>query len=281
MFRSLQEAFSLLIRVPLVWTTGIVAGAAFGIDLLLEFSGETFFSGKVLLLGLLLLPFFIAGSLGAMRREDGSPAVFLEEGKKGYFRVLLPAIVLVFAAAVTVFLIAIPVSLLTGSAATGAILSAVMGVALAFVFFSYFYDVAAVTEELGVFASLQRSAALVLTDLWNVLLFYVGNVLAFLALGFAALLFLTTMLYDKLAPIVESGETFPFDAANATAVQAEFTAMLGPDGVWATAIVYAVFIAVFVSFALAFKAAFYARHIREAEEPVVGEYDEKGRWYKY
>lgn len=281
MFRSLQEAFSLLIRVPLVWTTGIIAGAAFGIDLLLEFSGETFFSGKVLLIGLLILPFFIAGSLGAMHREDRSPTAFLEEGKKGYFKVLLPALLLVFAAAVTVFLIAIPVSLLTGSAATGAILSAVMGVILAFVFFSYFYDVAAVTEDLGVFASLQRSATLVLTDLWNVFLFYVGNVVAFLALGFTALLFLTTMFYDKLAPIVESGENFAFDAANATAVQAEFTTMLGPDGVWATAVVYAVFIAVFVSFALAFKAAFYARHSGGTTKPLGGEYDEKGRWYKY
>lgn len=281
MFGSLQEAFSLLIRVPLVWTTGIIMGAAFGLDLMLEFAGETFFAGKVLLFGLLVLPFFVAGALGAMHRQDGSLAAFLEEGKKGYFRVLLPAIVLVLAAAVTLFLLAVPVAVLTGSEAVGAISSAVLGVVLSFAFFSYFYDTAAVTEELGVFASLQRSAALVLTDLWNVLLFYAANIAAFFALGFAALFLLTALLYDKLAPVVESGKTLAFDAANATAAQAEFAALLGPDGIWMTALVYALFIAVFVPFALAFKAAFYARHIREAEEPVVGEYDEKGRWYRY
>lgn len=281
MFGSLQEAFGLLIRVPLVWTTGIILGAAFGLDLMLELSGETFFAGKVLLFGLLVLPFFVAGSLGAMHRQDGSLAAFLEEGKKGYFRVLLPAIVLVLAVAVTLLLLAIPVAVLTGSGAVGAIGSAVLGVVLSFAFFSYFYDAAAVTEELGVFASLQRSAALVLTDLWNVLLFYAANIAAFIGLGFAAIFLLTALLYDKLAPVVESGETFAFDAANATAAQAEFAAILGSDGIWATALVYALFIAVFVPFALAFKAAFYARHIREAEEQVVGEYDEKGRWYRY
>ncbi|WP_067052262.1 DUF7847 domain-containing protein [Methanofollis ethanolicus] len=282
MFGSLQEAFSLLIRVPLVWTTGIIMGAAFGIDLVLEFSGETFFAGKVLLFGLLVLPFFVAGALGAMHRKDGSLAAFLEEGKKGYFRVLLPAIVLAFAAAVTLLLLAAPVALFTGESAGGAITSAVMGVVLSFAFFAYFYDAAAVTEELGIFASIQRSAALVFTDLWNVLLFYAANIAAFIGMGFAALFLLTALLYDKLAPIVESGETFAFDAVNATATQAEFAAILGPDGIWATALVYALFIAVFVPFALAFKAAFYARHIREAEEEkVVGEYDEKGRWYRY
>lgn len=281
MFGSLQEAFGLLIRVPLVWTTGIILGAAFGLDLMLELSGETFFAGKVLLFGLLVLPFFVAGSLGAMHRQDGSLAAFLEEGKKGYFRVLLPAIVLVLAVAVTLLLLAIPVAVLTGSGAVGAIGSAVLGVVLSFAFFAYFYDAAAVTEELGVFASLQRSAALVLTDLWNVLLFYAANIAAFIGLGFAAIFLLTALLYDKLAPVVESGETFAFDAANATAAQAEFAAILGSDGIWATALVYALFIAVFVPFALAFKAAFYARHIREAEEQVVGEYDEKGRWYRY
>ncbi|WP_298669510.1 hypothetical protein [uncultured Methanofollis sp.] len=281
MFGSLQEAFNLLTRIPLVWTTGIIMGAALGLDFMLELSGEMFFAGKILLFGLLVLPFFVAGSLGAMHRQDGSLAAFLEEGKKGYFRVLLPAIVLIFAAAVTLILLAIPVAVLTGSGAVGAVGSAVLGVALSFAFFAYFYDAAAVTEELGVFASLQRSAALVLTDLWNVLLFYAANIAAFIGLGFAALILLTAFLYDKLAPIVESGETLAFDAANATAAQAEFAAILGPDGIWAIALVYALFVAVFVPFALAFKAAFYARHIREAEEEVVGEYDEKGRWYRY
>ncbi|QSZ67908.1 hypothetical protein RJ40_10585 [Methanofollis aquaemaris] len=281
---SLQDTFGLLTKYPAFWAAGIVAGAALGIDLFLEFSGEVFFAGKILLLGLLLVPFFAAGAYGTAHREDRSMAVFLEEGKKGYFRVLLPGIVLFLATVVTVFLLAIPITLVLGENAIAMAGSAVFGVILSFAFFAYFYDVAAVTEELGVFVSLQRSAAVVLTRLWQVLLFYLVNLFALFILGFGVLIVWSMLVYEKLAPLVESGETFAFDAANATATQAQFITLLGPDGAMITAITYAVFIVLVLPFTLAFKAAFYARHADgTVEEPIVevGEYDEKGRWYKY
>lgn len=283
---SLKDAVGLLKKYPAFWVAGIVAGVALCIDLYLQFTGEVFFASKILLLGLLIVPFFAAGAYGGAHREDQSMAVFLEEGKKGYFRILLPAIVLLLAAVVTLILLAIPITLILGEGAIATAGSAIFGVILSFAFFAYFYDVAAVTEELGVFASLQRSGAVVLTRLWKVLLFYVTNLIALFVLGFGVLTAWSMLMYDKLAPLIESGETFAFDTANATAAQAQFTALLGPDGAMITAITYAAIVALFVPFALAFKAAFYARQgngieVGGVEAPIQGEYDEKGRWYKY
>ncbi|MBP2144623.1 hypothetical protein J2129_000077 [Methanofollis sp. W23] len=281
---SLRDAAALLKTYPAFWAAGLVAGAALGIDLYLEFTGEVFFASKILLLGLLLVPFFAAGAYGGAQREDRSMGVFLEEGKKGYFRILLPAIVLLLATVVTLILLAIPITLILGESAIAAAGSAVFGVILSFAFFAYFYDVAAVTEGLGVFASLQRSAAVVLTRLWQVLLFYVTTLAVLFVLGFGVLTAWSMLMYEKLAPLIEGGETFVFDAANATAAQAQFTALLGPDGAMITAITYAAIVVLFVPFALAFKTAFYARQgdeIEGAEAPMQGEYDEKGRWYKY
>lgn len=279
---SFRKALGLLVKIPMIWTVGLVMGAAAGLDIYLELSGETFFAGKVLLFGLLLIPFFVAGSLGAIKRNDGSLAVFLEEGKRHYFRLLLPAVVLLFAAVVTILLVAVPLSIILGENAVEAAGSTALGVILSFALFAYFYDVAAVRDELGVFASLQRSAAFVLTAFTRTVLFYAANLIALFIVGIGAVFLWTALLYDRLAPLAESGELALMETANATAVQAQFAALLGPEGVWATALVYAVVIALFVPFAIAFKAAFYeSRGAVEAAASQVGEYDEKGRWYRY
>ncbi|MDK2975423.1 MAG: hypothetical protein PWP08_1794 [Methanofollis sp.] len=280
---SLRKALGLLVRMPLIWTAGIVAGIVSGLGIYLGLSGDTFFAGKILLIGVLILPFFVAGSLGAIKRNDGTPAVFLEEGKKHYFRVLLPAVVVLFAVVVTTFLVAVPLSFMAGSNAVEAAGSAALGVLLSFALFAYFYDTAAVGEGLGVFASIQRSAAFVLTRFTKAVLFYVANLAVLLLIGFGALFFWTALLYDRLAPLAGSGEPIVFDTINATAAQLQFAALLGPDGIWVTALVYAVAIALFVPFALAFKATFYEKgpDAAAAAAPQVGEYDEKGRWYRY
>lgn len=279
---SFRKALGLLVKIPMIWTVGLVMGAAAGLDIYLELSGETFFAGKVLLFGLLLIPFFVAGSLGAIKRNDGSLAVFLEEGKRHYFRLLLPAVVLLFAAVVTILLVAVPLSIILGENAVEAAGSTALGVILSFALFAYFYDVAAVRDELGVFASLQRSAAFVLTAFTRTVLFYAANLIALFIVGIGAVFLWTALLYDRLAPLAESGELALMETANATAVQAQFAAILGPEGIWATALVYAVVIALLAPFALAFKAAFYGEgSAADAAAPMVGEYDEKGRWYRY
>ncbi|TAJ44235.1 DUF7847 domain-containing protein [Methanofollis fontis] len=278
---SLREALSLLIRMPIIWLSGIVAGAAVGIDLYLELSGEAFFGGKILLLGLLALPFCMAGSIGAINRAEGSLEVFLEEGRKGYFRVLLPALVLLFAVIVTIFLLAVPLSIILGGNAIEAAASTALGVIFTFALFAYFTDTTAVTGGHGVFASIQQSTVFVLSHLSSTILFYLANLAALCALGFGGVFVWTVLLYDRLAPLAESGDLVIVNTTSAAAAQAEFAAILGPEGIWASALVYALIIAVFVPFALAFKTVFYLRHAGEMEAPVQGEYDEKGRWYKY
>jgi hypothetical protein len=63
--------------------------------------------------------------------------------------------------------------------------------------------------------------------------------------------------------------------------------MIGPDGIWITAAVIFLALLFIVPLLLAYKACFYRSIAGVAgvapgvEKPLTGEYDSKGRWYKY
>jgi len=61
--------------------------------------------------------------------------------------------------------------------------------------------------------------------------------------------------------------------------------MLGPSGIGITALVLFVWVTLAGNLVLAFKASFYRElrgRVPQGETvPLQGEYDEKGRWYKY
>jgi hypothetical protein len=60
--------------------------------------------------------------------------------------------------------------------------------------------------------------------------------------------------------------------------------MIGPDGMWVTAAVIFLGVVFLVPLLLAFKACFYRNMIGSPTatvQQVTGEFDSKGRWYKY
>jgi hypothetical protein len=74
---------------------------------------------------------------------------------------------------------------------------------------------------------------------------------------------------------------------NATEIQVVtpeyFTSLLGADGIIITSVIFAVGALVIVTVLYTYKACFY-KVLSETKTPVTavqGEYDEKGRWYKY
>jgi hypothetical protein len=86
-------------------------------------------------------------------------------------------------------------------------------------------------------------------------------------------------LYDRIAPI--SGLT-PEEMQSFTPEQ--FNLLLGQDGIMITALIFFAGIAIVFSVLYAFKAFFYRDYAGEEQpEPDLqqGEYDSKGRWYKY
>jgi len=271
---SVTGAVALLRQHAVLWSVGLVMGALAVLDLVIPVYGGAFYTEPLAILQALVIPFLAGGVYGMVKGEAFSVGEFVQSGKTYYFRILLPALVIFFGVILTVFLLAIPLALL-GAGAAANMAPLLFGVLLSIAFFTFFYDTVAVFEEAGVFESIRRSIEFVMNNLGSVLVFYLTNIAVFAVLGFLALFAWTALLVDKLEPLVS------MSPEELQAVMPEdILALIGTEGVWITAAVYAVVIVLFSAFMYAYKASFFRNHAGNA--PVVqGEYDEKGRWYKY
>ncbi len=272
--KSVTGAASLLRRYPVLWSVGLVMGALAVLDLIVPVYGGAFYTEPLALLQALVMPFLAGGVYGTVRAETFSAGEFLRSGKAYYFRILLPALVLLFGVILTVFLLAIPLAFLGAGAAAG-MTPLLFGVLVSIAFFTFFYDTVAVFEETNVFESIRRSIEFVMNNLGSVLVFYLVNIVVLASLGFAGLLAWTAVFADRLEPL-----TRMTSAELQTVMPEDILALIGTEGIWISAVVYAVVIVLFSAFLYAYKASFFKNH---AGAPRVeqGEYDEKGRWYKY
>jgi hypothetical protein len=130
-----------------------------------------------------------------------------------------------------------------------------------------------------VFESIRRSIQLVMTHINDVIAFLF--VCAGISIGiiFMLMIIWEAFLYDKLEPITRYNET-----QLQTFTPDQLSAMIGPGGMWITAII--LFIGVFLLLPLlyTYKACFFRKLARGAviiQQPTTGDYDSKGRWYKY
>ncbi len=277
---SLREAFGLIIRHPVLWLPGIVIAAAAAADLNIEYYyGGSFLAGKLWILEIILLPFFVAGLLAAVKSNDMTARGFFTNGAHNYFRVLLPGIVILFAALITAILLILPLSLVgTPGSAIGLYAGIFAGVAVPFIFLMYFFDAVAVFENQKVFESIRHSIELTMNHTGLVIKFFLVNI-AILLLGFFAILLVWTMMFfDKLSPLT---------TMNSTEMQAVtpdyFTALLGTEGILMTSVIFAVGTLILVTILYTYKACFF-KVLSGTSTPattIQGEYDEKGRWYKY
>lgn len=273
-FKSLSGAAGLLRRHPVLWSVGIVMGVLAVIDLVIPLYGGTFYAEPLALLQFLVMPFLAGGVYGTIRANSFSAGEFLQSGKTYYFRILLPALLIFFVVILTAFLLAMPLTLLGAGAASGT-MPLLLGVLVSIVFFTFFYDTVAVFEETNVFESIRRSVEFVMNNLGSVLVFYLVNIVVLVGIGFAALVAIAALLVDRLEPLTR------LDPAELQAVTPQdLLGLIGTEGIWTIAAVYAVVIVLLAAFIYAYKASFFRDHA--ASVPIQqGEYDEKGRWYKY
>lgn len=275
--KSVTDAAGLLRRHPILWLIGLVMGVLAVLDLVVPLEVGTFYAQPLLLLQVLVMPFVAGGVYGVIKEKNFSGSEFVRSGKHCYFRILLPSFVIYFAIMLTVFLLAIPLALIGGGIAAN-MAALILGVALSIAFFTFFYDTAAVFEGTNVFESIRRSVEFVMNNLWGVLAFYLINILVLVVLGFLALFAWSALLVDKLEPLVSMSP-----AELQTLMPEDLLALIGTEGVWITAIVYAVVIFILSAFHYTYKASFFSNRASGAArlEELQGEYDEKGRWYKY
>jgi hypothetical protein len=276
---DLKEALGLLGRSPALWIPGIVAGAFAALIWMLAMTTGMFFAGRLLVIALLILVLFITGLLASIKAGAYGPADLMRSGLKYYFRVLLPLLVIIFSILLIFFLLMATLSLVGMSSEPALLGGTIFGIMIPVIFFTFFFDTAAVFEDRAVFGSIQRSIQLVTSHFGDVIVYFVMSALVMFCILFPLMMIWEAFLFDKLEPLTRYTE-----AQIQAITPDQMMALLGGDSVGITAAVLFIAGLLLVPVLSSYKACIFKRLARVTipiEQQVTGEYDSKGRWYKY
>jgi hypothetical protein len=278
---ELKEAFTLLRQLPVLWLPGIVGGLlAAALWVTLNLYG-TFFAGRLMVISGLVLFIFTTGMLTITRNEDGGILALLKGGIRYYFRVLLPLIIIASGIILIFMLLSVTFSLF-GITDMGIVTALAFGFMTPTIILTFFFDTAAVFEDRRIFDSIRRSIRLVFAHVNEVIAFLFIYVVIIAGIFFMSILvwsfILSIFLYDKLEPL----------SLNETQLQTftpdQFIALIGPEGMWITALVLFIGIFLLLPILYCYKACFFKKLAGRTviiQQPTTGEYDSIGRWYKY
>jgi hypothetical protein len=273
---SLREAFARMVDTPVLWISGLFMGALLALDLFLQVGGNTVLGARIGFLGLCAIPFFLGGSYGAIRGEDRGIHGYVSAGVRYYFRILLAGAVILAAAFLTVFLVMIPFTILGGPLQASTALS-FLGVGIPFAFFMFFFDTAVVFEDRKVLDSIRRSVEFVMGNPKRAVAFYLVNLAIAMLILFVSVVVWSFTIDNRLQPFMEVNQTV---FQNMTAEQV--MNLIGVSGLWAGAVIGFFAVMIGGTILLSFKACFFRRTApSSAAQPQQGEFDEKGRWYRY
>jgi hypothetical protein len=272
---SLREALNRMADTPAVWIAGLYLGALFALDLLLPISGNTVMGARIGFLGLCALPFFLGGTYGVIKGEGTDLRGYIGAGGRNFFRILLAGTLIIAAAFLTVLLVLVPFTLLGGSPVMY-LPAAIFGVAIPFAFFTFFFDTAAVFEDRKVLDSIRRSVEFVTGRPGRAMVFYLVNLGIGILIFLPASLIWSVIIADRIQPFIGANQTL---LLNMTATQ--LVSLIGVPGLGAGAAIGFLAVTLGATLLISFKACFYRRAaVAAPAAPAVGEYDEKGRWYR-
>jgi hypothetical protein len=268
--------------MPHVWISGIFSALAILLTYYLAFTVSEVAGLAVMVIFFFAFPYILAGTYGVLIDNNKKKGAFKIYARYGFRRCLFPNILLVL---LTWFLMNLATSLLLifGVSPEMALYVSLF-VVIPLVFFCYFADITAIRHNLTMGQAVKDSAKRVSAGSFSITAFYLMNI----ALLFFASFFMSFVMsfvgFEALMPLTELTEE-----AVASMPLEELTALvLTPEVIFATVISLAVTALVFVPFFVSFKTYFFKRMLtvyngsayhRPAEEE--GEYDEKGRWFKY
>jgi len=276
---ELREAVALLVRMPLLWIPGIVGGAFAAVIWLTLFISGAFFTSRLLIIFPLVLLFFTTGMLSVIRNNEATGRALVSGGLNFYFRVLLPQLVIGFIVLIVFLLCTMAFALLGQASDIGLLAALTFGIMIPTLMLTFFFDTAAVFEERRVFASIQRSVLLVSEHVMEVLSFFIMSALLCAGVMFGLMIIWETVLFDKLKPIMDFT-----DAQREAFTPDQLIAMIGTDGMWVTAVLVFIGVLILLPLLFSYKACFYKKIASSTvviEQQSSGEYDSKGRWYKY
>jgi hypothetical protein len=275
---SFRETFRLLAKMPLLWIPGVVAGVLAAVLWILLNVAGIFFTSRLFVIAALILFLFIVGMLVVIKENGGDLQTMIRGGVAYYFRMLLPQLVILFML-ILLFLLLVVTFGFAGSDPDPAFIALLtVCVMIPTLMLTFFFDMAAVFEDRKIFESIQRSSTLVSANVMQVIAFFLISGLACITIIFSLMIVWEAALYDNLKPLADYNQT---QIQSFTAEQ--LMGMIGPNGVWITAIVLFIGGLVLIPFLFSYKACFYRRLASgtPAIQQEAGEYDSKGRWYKY
>jgi len=275
---ELRETLGVLSRKPYLWIPGIVCGLfASALWLILTISGA-FFASRLLIISGLAILLFTTGMFWSIRNDGGDIRTLLEGGVKYYFRALLPILVIIFTVILVFVLIVITLTLAGITPDPVLMASVSVGIMIPSIILSFFCDTAAVFEDRGVFDAIRRSIELVGSHLQEVIAFLAVCSVIIFGVLFSLMIFWEAALYDRLEPLTHYTEAQIQDFT-----PDQLLALIGPGGTWITAGVLFIACLILIPVLFAYKACFF-RYLAQNGIPIrqmTGEFDSKGRWYKY
>jgi len=276
---ELKEAVALLVHRPLLWIPGVIGGAFAAIIWLTLFVSGAFFTSRLLVIFSLILLFFTTGMLSLFRNDETTLGALVSGGWNYYFRVLLPQIVIGFVFMLILILCTIIFALLGLASDIGLLSALTFGIMIPTLILTFFSDTAAVFEDRRVFASIQRSILLVSNHTKEVLSFFIVSALLCAGILFSMMMVWELILFEKLKPVMDFTDT-----QREAFTPDQLFAMIGQDGIWVTAVILFIGVLILLPLLFGYKACFYKRMAGNTvmiEQQTYGEYDSKGRWYKY
>ena len=274
-----RESLAILAKNPVLWIPGIVGGViGAGMWLLYALSG-TFFVSKLLVILALVILFLIAGMIQVI--SDGQITVrsLITGGGRSFFRILLPQLVIIFVLMLILTIIVVPLTLAGISSDQSLISLLFVSIAVPLFMLTFFFDTAAVFENRHVFDSIARSVQIVVQKSGEVASFYLLGAGFFFGLIFSMMILWEAFLYNQLQPLMNYNET---------QIQAispdQIVAMIGPSGMWITAGLIFLGVTILIPVLYSYKVCFFraiSGGMTLNVQQIGGEYDSKGRWYKY
>lgn len=272
------DTLRLLKRMPGLFIPGVLIALLDAIQIWFSLTGETFIAPRLLALELVLMPFAFAAVYGAIKTDDASFMNLVREGSRNYFRVLLPGLLVVFGAVAIAVVATGLMTVLVQTEVVGLVVLIMMLVIGVFALLTLFYDTAAVFEEQSVFNSIRRSVVVVTGAPLMAIRYLLVAVLVTVGVGIPLLIIWTAALYQQLAPI-----TTMTTAEAAAFTQDQLFSLIGTNGAVITTVLYFVGVLLVFTLMTTYKALLFREVavVGPVEQEQQGEYDEKGRYYRY
>ena len=281
-FASLAEALRAYVKMPLVWVNGAVAALAIlAVYYLIYFVNET--AGlAAMVIFFFFFPYFLAGTYGILIDNNKKKGAFKIYARYGFRRCLFPNILLVL---LTWFLMnLVTMLLLTFGVSAELALYISLFVVIPLVFFCYFADITAIRHNLTMGQAVKDSARRVALGSFSITVFYLMNIAVIFFASFVLSMVMSFVGFEALLPLAEMTE----EALLALTPEELVTLVMTPEIIQASFVSLAITAFIFVPFFVSYKTYFFKRMLtvyngsavrHTAEED--GEYDEKGRWFKY